>query len=362
MAEHYEGRFFDGRSAARHEVAVDVDSTGVRLTGGPFGNGALWEFEALKLLSREPNDTGLTLTRIDDPGIRLTIVGTGAWDAVMRRASQIDATAEPTGIARPLLITAAIAIALAVIYVAFPYFSGGVARAVPQGWARQIGDGMMAGIAKEEKVCRAPEGSTVLDAMVAKLVESHENPLDIRVQVVDHPIQNALAAPGGRIVVFRGLLKKAGSAEEVAGVIAHEIGHAINRHPLERLVQVFGLQLFFGSTSSDFGGLAGTVTILSYGRDDEAEADADGVRLLNQAGVSADALARFFDRLVGEDKYASNIPSFLSSHPKSAERARIIREADRVGSAEPLMSGADWEKLRAICDKAEETKEEQEEE
>lgn len=366
MAEHFKGRFFDGRSAVRHDVGVDVDSTGVRLEGGPFGHGELWRFDALKLLSREPNDTGLILTRIDDPGIRLTIAGSGAWDAVTRRAPQIAASAEPTGVGRPILVTLVIAIALAAVYFSFPYLSSGVARAVPQSLAMKIGDGMVAGIAQEEKICRDPDGDAVLTAMVEKLVGSSDIPFDIEVHVVDHPIQNALAAPGGRIVLFRGLLKKADSAEEVAGVIAHEIGHTINRHPLERLVQVFGLQLFFGSTSSNFGGLAGTVTILSYGRDAEAEADRDGVMLLNQAGISSDALARFFDRLGGNTKYDSSIPSFLSSHPKSAERARVIREADRVKSAEPLMSEADWDKLRAICvkpiDTEKETEEEQEKE
>lgn len=357
MAEHFKGRFFDGRSAVRHDVSVDVDSTGVRLEGGPFGNGELWRFDALKLLNREPNDTGLILTRIDDPGVRLTIAGSGAWDAVTRRAPQIAASAEPTGVGRPILITLVIAVALAAVYFSFPYLSGGVAKAVPQSLAMKIGDGMVAGIAQEEKICSDPEGDAVLTAMVEKLAASGGIPFDIQVQVVDHPIQNALAAPGGRIVLFRGLLKKAGSAEEVAGVIAHEIGHTINRHPLERLVQVFGLQLFFGSTSSNFGGLAGTVTILSYGRDAEAEADEEAVRLLNQAGVSAGALASFFDRLGGDRKYSSSIPSFLSSHPKSAERARVIREADHVTSAEPLMSQADWDLLRTICNKPEEKEE-----
>lgn len=352
MAEHFDGRFFDGQSAVRHEVSVDVDSTGVRLTGGPFGRGELWRFDALKLLNREPNDSGLTLTRIDDPGIRLTILGTGVWEAITRRAPDITANAEPTSVARPLLITAAIAVVLAALYFVFPYFSGGVARAVPQSWAQQIGDGIITTISQDEKVCAGADGTAVLEAMVAKLVTSSELDVDIRVQVVDHQIQNALAAPGGRILVFRGLLNKASSAEEVAGVVAHEIGHTINRHPLERLVEVFGLQLFFGSTSSDIGGLASTVTILSYGRDAEAEADRDAVSLLNRAGISADAFAGFFDRLGGKGQYSSNIPSFLSSHPKSAERARLIRAADRVKMPEPVMSPADWETLRAICDKA----------
>ena len=364
MAEHFKGRFFDGQSAVRHDVVVDVDSTGVRLEGGPFGCGDLWDFAALKLLNREPNDTGLVLTRIDDPGIRLTIAGPGAWDAVMRCAPEIAAVAEPTGIGRPLFITFSIIVVLAAAYLTFPYFSGGIAKAVPQSWAAQIGGGMIAGITQEEKICSDPDGDAVLTAMVDRLTGSSDVPFDIEVYVVDHPLQNAFVAPGGRIVLFRGLLKKADSAEAVAGVIAHEIGHAINRHPLDRLVQVFGLQLFFGSASSNFGGLAGIITILSYGRGAEAEADRDGVMLLNQAGISADAIARFFDRLGGDKKCESGIPSFLSSHPRSAERARIIREADRVKSVEPLMSEDDWDKLRGICVKPKElekkTNEEQE--
>ena len=70
--------------------------------------------------------------------------------------------------------------------------------------------------------------------MVARLDADARLPYPLRVSVLDHGMANALAVPGGRILIFRGLLEAADNPEEVAGVLAHEIGHVAARHTAER--------------------------------------------------------------------------------------------------------------------------------
>lgn len=342
----FEGRYFDGRSAARHDVAVMIDSTGIHLSRGPFAGGEIWPFDAVRLLSREPHDSGLTLTRRDDDGVRLTILGTGAWRAIETRAPDVSKLEAPTGLRMPFVITAATLALFVAVYFAFPYFAGAVAGLVPAGVADKLGALVAGTIVDEESLCTGAQGNRVLEALIADL---GGDGMAIKASVVDHPMQNALAAPGGRIVVFHGLLAKAHSSDEVAGVIAHEMGHVKNRHPLKRLVEVFGLQLFFGSIGSDIGGIGGILTILSYGRADEAEADAEAVAFLNEAGISAEGFAGFFERLASGDDYGGMVTGFLSTHPQHADRVAHIRAKARRDASRPALSEEDWKLLKDIC-------------
>jgi Zn-dependent protease with chaperone function len=68
------------------------------------------------------------------------------------------------------------------------------------------------------------------------------SPYHVRLLVADSPVVNAFAAPGGRIVVFRGLLEKTGRPEELAGVLAHEMQHVVLRHPLEAILRQISLR------------------------------------------------------------------------------------------------------------------------
>ena len=137
---------------------------------------------------------------------------------------------------------------------------------------------------------------------------------------------NAFAAPGGHVVVLSGLIDEAKSGDEVAGVLAHEIAHVIHRHPMESLVRAMGLAVLAEALSGD--GLGGTAAMLlavtAYSR--EAEADATAVALLEAAGYDPLGLTDFFGRMAGEEKRsgAGLIPSYLSTHPPSEARVRMI--------------------------------------
>src|SRR5690606_26348291 len=99
------------------------------------------------------------------------------------------------------------------------------------------------------------------------------------VSVADDPQVNAFAAPGGRIVLLEGLLREAESPDEIAGVLAHEIGHVTERHPTAAALRLLGIQALLtgifgdGSLASAAAGAGGLLVALSYSRDDERTAD-----------------------------------------------------------------------------------------
>lgn len=179
-------------------------------------------------------------------------------------------------------------------------------------------------------------------------------PHPLRVRVVAVGGVNAFAAPGGQIIILKGLIEAAQSPEEVAGVLAHEISHSLERHPMEGLMRAMGLQLLFGAVTGDFGTLdsaAGNfgqmLVLFSFTRGDEMDADRIGIGLLNRAGIRGDGLRDFFDRLAKSGAGAPGLPSLLSTHPVSEERVAQIRAlATGRGDA---MSPNDWTALAAIC-------------
>jgi predicted Zn-dependent protease len=158
-------------------------------------------------------------------------------------------------------------------------------------------------------------------------------------RVVDDPVVNAFALPGGYIYVTRGILAHLNSEAELAGVLGHEIGHVTGRHAVERLSKAQLAQIGLGvgmAVSEDvarFGDLAQQglgILFLKFSRDDERQSDDLGVRYMVRAGYDPREMPKVFETLerVSEAQGGSRIPGWLSTHP--APENRVERIADRV--------------------------------
>ncbi|MFZ5483085.1 MAG: M48 family metallopeptidase [Pseudomonadota bacterium] len=147
--------------------------------------------------------------------------------------------------------------------------------------------------------------------------------------LVDDPEINAFALPGGVVVVHNGLIRAADTAEEVAGVLAHEVQHVELRHSLKNLLHGLGwralLALALGDVSGGaWAGLAEHLGGLAYGRDLEREADLGGLAALRRAGIAPHGMVSFFAKLAARE---GAVPEFLSSHPASAARMQALSAA-----------------------------------
>ncbi len=145
--------------------------------------------------------------------------------------------------------------------------------------------------------------------------------------VADDKAVNAYAMPGGFVVMHAGLLNLAGSAEEVAGVLAHEVMHVEKRHSLKGMAKSLGLAATVSLVLGDLGGLAslgGDLVGLKFSRDHETEADAEGLKALVGAAVRPEGMATLFRKMAAQDKLDLG---FLSTHPASEERFAAIDAA-----------------------------------
>lgn len=150
-----------------------------------------------------------------------------------------------------------------------------------------------------------------------------------RFHVAKSDVVNAFAVPGGIIVVHTGLIDATRRPEELAGVLAHEVQHVEQRHSLEAMVKDLGLRGLWVLVTGDVGGgligqAALELTSLSFSRDAEAEADAEGFDELVEAGIDPSGMADFFV-IMAKQEGAAVPPPFLSTHPASEDREAALR-------------------------------------
>ena len=203
-------------------------------------------------------------------------------------------------------------------------------------------------------LCTAGAGHAALEALVRRLAPG-DSPYDFRVRVVDLEMNNAFALPGGQILVTRGLLRFAESPDEVAGVLAHEMGHVLHRHTTAAIIEGLGLAFLFGVLLGDFGagavGWTGEYLVgATFRREAEAEADGSALDLLARAGLRSRGLADFFERLERESGETPSYLHLLSTHPTNESRRRRFASAAANATADaPSLGEADWRSLREIC-------------
>jgi beta-barrel assembly-enhancing protease len=144
---------------------------------------------------------------------------------------------------------------------------------------------------------------------------------------------NAFALPGGPIFITEGLLRLLKTEGELAAVLGHEIGHVIARHSSERLAKQQLTQGLVGAvvigsgdyTAGQIGQMVGGMINMKYGRDDELESDALGIRITAEAGYDPRAMVRVME-VLAQASGGSRQPEFVSTHPAPENRAARIRE------------------------------------
>jgi predicted Zn-dependent protease len=179
-------------------------------------------------------------------------------------------------------------------------------------------------------------------------LDADDTRFPLHVRVSKNAEINAYAGLAGVITVNTGLLAQAKSAEEVAGVLAHEIGHVQHRDVMQgalvHLLTSQGLNLIF-SDGDPSTGTEWTNYFLNmrFSRRQEAAADEAGLLRLQKAHIDNKGFKDFFDRM--EDSTAD---TFLSDHPSNISRSELV-SSYKNGAVTPVMTGAQWQALKKYC-------------
>lgn len=212
--------------------------------------------------------------------------------------------------------------------------AGWAANQVPVAQERRVGELLFARTRARLTLIEGPAARMVRE-IGARLTRGSAHQYEF--YVAHDPSVNAYAMPGGFIVVHSGLLELAATPEEVAGVLAHEVSHVENRHSLRAMIRNAGfsalLRLSLGDTAGLIG-MADQLADLKFSRDDESQADRDGLGALVKTGIRPQGMRDFFRKMAAGD---GKVPGWPSTHPGSSERYAALDAA--IGKL-PAAAGA----------------------
>jgi beta-barrel assembly-enhancing protease len=210
------------------------------------------------------------------------------------------------------------------------------ARFVTPEQEKALGAAAMESGFEELEVKLPPNLQKEWDALLANLLNQPDlKSREWKVMISKDDVVNAFALPGGFVVFNAGFIEQAESADEIIGVLAHEVAHVTERHTVQSLAgdmsaNILLSVLFLGSSHIMSGLLfaADGLHSLEYSRRHELEADNLGVKYLQRAGLTTDGMYAFFSRSKDEGDPSADSLSYLSTHPMDDERLKLIRRLD----------------------------------
>lgn len=349
------GFYYDGRTAHREPVRVSIDGETLRIVRSDGGT-MRWPIPALRQ-SQGAHGDRLRLEYGSDPAESIVIEGPGLAEAIQALVPSANPRLKPAR--RPWRLLGSLMILIVVsggtYVVGAPAFARWLAPRVPPAWEIGLGQGLAERMQRSDSLCADSVTLAGVRSVLDRLLATAPGtPYAFRLFVTRDTLVNAFAAPGGVIVVNAGLLQAAANPEELAVVLAHEAQHVLQRHSVRAIIREIPLRLALATLDGGVGSAAsigGTLGVLRYRRDDEREADVEGMRMLQAARVDAPAAARFMRTLEERDGGLPRFAHYLSSHPLSTRRAEELEGLAREARYDPvpLMSAAEWVRVRNGC-------------
>lgn len=348
-------RYYDGVTAAVTEVGAKWGIGELIIyRPGDFSIVARWRLEDLVVLGDTEHEA-VPLVSVAGSDARLVVVDPELREELARVAylAALDAPKPKAG-PRVLKLGAALVVLVAAFFGLVDYGSEYAAPLVPYRLQAKVGREVRDELLVGRTLCKGEDGLKAINGLANRLARTGELGHPVGVTIVKGGPINAFTLPGGYLVFYSELIDKAKDGEQVAGVLAHEIGHAVNEHPMKGMARQYGINLLLGLLTggySDLGTLgSGSSLLLALrnGRAFEREADATGIRLLEKRGLRADGMSRFFEQLMQHEPADAALSlGIWSDHPPTAER---IAATKRPPTGRPAFTEQEWKSLRAVCD------------
>lgn len=341
----------DGTSSRKRAVTLRLGDTLEILESGTVI--ASWRYEDIR---RADGPHGLRLGATSAlPLARLDIENKAVAQELLSRCRSLDAGRSGTQTWRIVgwSLAAACSIVAVTLY-GIPLVAERLASILPFSFEKRIGEAVdqQVRIVFPGQVCNEPDGRAAFAAMMKKLSDAGGLSLPLTAEVSSSSVVNAFALPGGKVYLFDGLLQKARNPDEIAGVLAHELGHVAHRDSLRKVIQTGGTSFLIGLLLGDVTGggavilAARSIIDASYSRDAENDADAFATTVMHKLGRSPRPMGEFLVRVTGDKKSTVTI---LDSHPMSEDRLARMKEADRPNTGPEILSAEEWRALKAIC-------------
>ncbi|UGY12138.1 M48 family metallopeptidase [Bradyrhizobium septentrionale] len=350
------GVFFDGASSRRRQVALKLsDALEIREDGKLL---ARWAYADIR---RADSPSGLLrLSCLTAPQLaRLEIRDAQLIAALVARCDTLE-EGQPNGKGVAAIVGWSLAAAVSIVLVVLfgvPLAADRLTPLVPDSFERRLGDVAEAQVKVlfDGKPCSDAAGQAAFEKLVGKLRETAGLDNSVQSGVLATPVPNAFALPGGKVFLSKGLLEKAENPDEIAGVLAHELGHLRHRDSMRELIHNGGTSFLIGLLFGDITGSGALIfasrslVTSSYSRDAETNADSFAIETMHRLGRPAKPMGELMFRVTGKE--GGKGISIVSSHPLTEDRLARMSKADAGSPAkgQPLLSLAEWQALKGIC-------------
>ena len=369
----FSGSLFDGKNAQKKPVRIELTPYHIKLTL-PGRSAVTWPYSDIRWaaetipfhIEHQLNTPGEILETlvVEDPDF---------YENCRRIAPDNFSRITEIFFFNWTIFLVGVLILLFSFYVAFKivphYFVGQLVDKVPVEWEEKLGDAVLSAFPVEKNP--DPKVMALLTDILHLLKQSkvEETPYNLKIFILQTEQINALALPGGNIIVFEGLLKIADSNEELAGVLAHEAQHIFLKHStrgiLRNLASGMLLALVLGDANAVMESavsIAGKLNTLGFSRKMETEADMKGVELMLDAKINPQGMLSIYNKLlkkelkleenkknVSTSKNVKEIFSYLSTHPSAKSRLKklekkIKNNADKLWI--PLYPNTHWNEIK----------------
>ncbi len=353
-------RFHDGIQSSPHWVEVVTGEEGITLykESDIF---ARYPYSEIFVRSDWSDCNGAIFGFNDHPDAGLSINQKDLFCRIQSRLHAQKRASYRIPLHTPHLIAIAI-LSGAALYFSLPLLSvlsGSVAHMVPLSAEKRLGDWALTAMEKDFPVCTDKEAVASLQKISNRLsLASGDTALVPDIHLYKTSLVNAFTLPGQKMAVLGGFLQNATSENEIAGVLAHEMGHMAKRDALEAFVESQGISVLAAMIggSGAYGDAAKTAALfqsLSYSRKKEFAADAFGADLLTRAHYTTAGLSDFLEKSKsinnnGINKVLEHV-DILSTHPNTDERIRRIKAMPSLRDYTPQLTQAEFLHLKSAC-------------
>ena len=249
---------------------------------------------------------------------------------------------------------ATFAVLVGLFWLAVDYGTEYAAPLLPYSLQAKLGESVFEELTADKDECHGKAGLKALNDLANRLAKAADYPHEITVHVWEGGPVNAFTLPGGILVFYSDLIEQAKDGSQVAGVMAHEIGHVVHYHPMKGLVRQYGIELLVRLVSGGYSDLLGTLAsggnvllALRNGRAFERDADSTGVALLEKLG---DPRRRHRELLRADAGQGAQGCRRRRRHlvEPSADRREHRRDAASV-HRQPAFTDAEWQAMRDVC-------------
>jgi len=350
-------RFFDGKSLQPYDAGVIVEDQSITITYPQNGQDVVLHWPAKQLqIMEQLSERPAVIAHRELIGARLIISDSALYQAILPLVPKKQI--KVAGLSHSwrwmvwlfIISIALLGLALWGVQQSAPL----LARHIPENWDNKLGQRLIRAFAAGHEECVAPQGKAALNVMITKLTAplTLQKPFKVKVLKFNKKDINAFSVSGNYIIIMSGLIDFADNADELAGVLAHEMGHAIEHHPTQSLLRQLGIKIMmtaaFGS-SMDFGT---KLLILKHSRDDEYQADDIGVKILSQANISPQGLSHFLEKM---QQKSLHLPlqefwlDYFNTHPALEDRIQRIKVVKINPQTQPALTAQQWQDLKNIC-------------